>query len=313
LNGRPPNLESRNPFRAAAELSLVDVPRGPITFSFTGTIEQFTVPDRVTQIRIEAAGAEGGATTLLPQPPGYGIQPEHGGPGRGAQVRGDFAVVAGQVLDVLVGGQPALTGQTGGGGGGTFVWMHDTKVLLIAAGGGGGGTVFDAWTSNGIDGVITEDGTPANGRPEGGGVGGHGATAPSDHVAYAGGGAGWYSDGNDGIYPYGCSNSGGGKSPLSGGTGGAAGGFSSVSAGGFGGGGGGQGRCDALGAGGGGGYSGGGGGFEVPDSAPPSAQMNGSGTFAGGGGGGSFNAGAHPSGEPGANQGHGHVQIAFEW
>ncbi len=114
---------------------------------------------------------------------------------------------------------------------------------------------------------------------------------------YAGGGAGWLSDGANGGGTA-CAIGYGGTSPLSGGAGGAYSG--NTSAGGYGGGGGGGGWCNIVGAGGGGGYSGGGAGGAPSPGGP----------FDGGGGGGSFNSGTSQSNSIG-NSGMGLVIISY--
>jgi hypothetical protein len=104
------------------------------TFSYSGSIQTFVVPNCVSEITIEAWGAQGGTR-------GSGIG------GLGARVRGDFAVTPGQTLKVVAGEQPNVVccGSSGaGGGGGSFVWIDgQTTEPLIAAGGGGGGDATD--------------------------------------------------------------------------------------------------------------------------------------------------------------------------
>ncbi len=227
------------------------------TFTYSGNIEQWTVPAGVTSIRIEVAGAQGGGTYS-----NIG--------GKGAIMIGDFSVTPGQVLDILVGEQPEKVTRSAGGGGGSFVVNNSTNIPLIIAGGGGGAifyTINPCGQKDGLDATITADGvdgqigtcstnTPENGI---GGVGGNGASM----AYYAGGGGGFYTDGSNATYmPSGTTGiyASGGKSFLSGGAG-SGGNSISYSGGGFGGGG--AGRYShplPFAAGGGGGYSGGGGG-----------------------------------------------------
>jgi len=61
------------------------------SFSYTGNLQSFTVPACVTQMTIEARGAQGGSSSM--------------GVGRGASMKGTFVVTPGQVFSILVGGQ----------------------------------------------------------------------------------------------------------------------------------------------------------------------------------------------------------------
>ena len=59
--------------------------------------------------------------------------------GRGAYMRGDFALKKGEVIKILV-GQKAVVNtvhQSSGGGGGSFVAKNNNVPLLVAWGGGG--------------------------------------------------------------------------------------------------------------------------------------------------------------------------------
>ena len=273
-------------------ISIVTAWSQDATFAYTGALQTYVVPLGVGSISIEATGAAGGmADDALMTP---------GDPGLGAYMSGAFTVIPGETLYILVGQEGEGAINVAGGGGGTFVW-NSAEELLIAAGGGGGGgkrTAGDLSNIDGINGVITEDGTHGNGFSDGAGIGGDGGITPTA-LHWAAGGAGWNSSGADGSI-FGCTyNSIGGERPLDGGAGGAGGGGEGYNAdGGYGGGGGGNGRCGAIGGGGGGGYSGGGGGGEVI-----------SGNFAGGGGGGSFNSGEDQENLTGVGTGDGEVAI----
>jgi hypothetical protein len=118
-------------------------------FSYTGAIQQFIVPNRVTAIQVNAIGALGGT--------GGGGQPG----GAGANITSTINVTPGQVLYIVVGGYPgqsataeygfagngglanSATGYGGAGGGlsGVFTSSSPTTAnALIVAGGGGGGS-----------------------------------------------------------------------------------------------------------------------------------------------------------------------------
>jgi len=65
-------------------------PNGSFTFSYTGSIINWTVPAGVTKINIKAMGGRGGNSIN-----GFG---GGGAGGKGASIQGDFTVVPGQVL-----------------------------------------------------------------------------------------------------------------------------------------------------------------------------------------------------------------------
>jgi hypothetical protein len=250
-----------------------------LTLTYSGQIVNWTVPAGVNTINILANGAQGG-----------------GGGGFGARMQGDFNVIPGQVLKILVGQMGGLSqNQVGnGGGGGSFVTLSDDTPLLVA--GGGGGTAHN--TTNGnyqfIGGVVGPDGMPGQFNMAGaGGVGGNGGeegyTDAFPSVPNGGGGGGFYTNGGS------AGNANGGFAFVNGGNGGA-------TTGGFGGGGGsnlfiyGCGLSPHGGSGG-GGYSGGGaGGYNC---------------YGAGGGGGSFNSGANQNNLAAANSGNGSVTLSY--
>jgi cysteine-rich repeat protein len=247
---------------------------GSVQLVYTGIVESFVVPPCVAQVTIEAFGAQGGDNISLDD---LG--------GRGARMRGDFAVMPGEELSIVVGqrGIDATEGDAyngaGGGGGGSFVWRTVGEELLVAAGGGGGSSLVNDGVPHyyGKDGVVEENGTGSRshdvlGDAPGGMNGGDGK------MICGAGGNGWLTvQGSPAGQP--ACNYGG--------------------AGGFGGGGGSgcaPNICNDLHTGGGGGgYSGGGAG--------------GSCYRYGGGGGGSFNMGANQNNSPGVGVGHGLVTI----
>ncbi|MEI7830555.1 MAG: glycine-rich protein, partial [Prolixibacteraceae bacterium] len=138
------------------------------TFNYGGSIQTFTVPAGITSLQIEAYGAEGGYSDDGPS--------GNTRPGRGARMKGTFAVTPGQILKLLVGQQGRPTtdnrsgNQAGGGGGGSFVTDNSNSPLLVA--GGGGGENWMEFITNGVDAVTTNTGTgggSTNGRGAGGG------------------------------------------------------------------------------------------------------------------------------------------------
>ncbi len=218
--------------------------------------------------RIVAAGAQGVSAQTG----------RVGGPG--AQIEGEFPLVAGDTLQILVGqeGTRDVDGCNGGGGGGTFVSLADGSFLVVA--GGVGGTRTE----------VMQDGCGGRADIQGGTGSGiletHAMCPARVHSARLGGAAssGTWGSGGGGADTAGASDCDGtgGAGFAMGGAGG-----TGPSVGGFGGGGSGNGCC---GGGGGGGYSGGEGGRIA-------------------GGGGSFNAGASQTNSAAVNAGPGFVEI----
>ena len=112
-------LIQRHPFLAGVALTSVIVSAAgakatTIDFNYTGSIVSFTAP--VTGVYdIEAFGAQGGVNAGIGGARSAGL---------GAEVSGQFNLIAGETLKILVGGQggngSGLDGG-GGGGGGSFV------------------------------------------------------------------------------------------------------------------------------------------------------------------------------------------------
>ncbi len=230
-------------------------------FNTTNGIQLWTVPLTGTY-RIEAWGAQGGGATASG--------------GRGARMRGDFALTEGEVIRILVGQQGTKTSTYSSGGGGTFVvrtpYNTNPSILVIAGGAGGQSSTVSAGghgttSTNGNNGATNTGGTD--------GQGGGGNTSGTQSQ----GGAGFFGNG------IGASGNILSQSFVNGGTGG------SVSlVGGFGGGGGATASSGR--GGGGGGYSGG------------------AGSRSGwSGGGGSFNSGTNQSNSAGVRSGSGQISI----
>jgi hypothetical protein len=227
-------------------------------------VQLWTVPSSGTY-RIEGFGAQGGGNNQF---------------GRGAQIRGDFALTAGQQLKIIVGQQGGFS-SSGSGGGGSFVATSANVPLLVAGGGGG---QYDGSSALYNAHAVTVNG----GQPTGcttGGAGGNGGNGCNN--SGAAGGGGFSTNGGTGIYGT------GGASFTNGGNGGNH-GSNAICVGGFGGGGGTHGNTG--GGGGGGGYSGGAGGYH-------------SGSDGSGGGGGSYNNGTSQANVGGVRIGQGLVTI----
>lgn len=131
-----------------------------IAFDYTGAIQQFIVPNKVTSIKVQAIGAKGGT----------GGRGQVGG--AGANIITTLNVTPGQVLYIVVGGFPgqSATAKYGfGGNGGSSV---------VSSFGGAGG---------GLSGVFTSS-TPTNATAlvvAGGGGGGAGPSTGSDYTGGA--------------------------------------------------------------------------------------------------------------------------------
>ena len=98
-------------------LGLCVTARADMTFTYSGSIQTWDVP--VSGIYdITAFGAQGGNAAG-----------GHNPGGNGAEISGDFNLIAGELLSVVVGGQGATSGFTGGGGGGSFVYTDSTPLI----------------------------------------------------------------------------------------------------------------------------------------------------------------------------------------
>ncbi|MDG1915722.1 MAG: T9SS type A sorting domain-containing protein [Crocinitomix sp.] len=265
---------------------------GAVTAEYAGTtlegdvtetdgIQYWTVP-ATGEYSIQVSGAQGGDAG-----------------GLGARMYGEFDLVSGQELKLLVGQAGATDDfQHGSGGGGSFVVYSIDDMPLIVAGGGGGHGKGSPGINVNTRGAITEAGQAGgvSGAPGGTGGGGGAAAsgltggtadtpgADSPGSTWASGGGGFFTEGgacSSGTVP-------GGRAFVDGGQGGEP-APGADSEGGFGGGGG----AGDRGAGG-GGYSGGGGGTSNND---------------GGGGGGSYNDGVNQTNTAGVNPGHGSIII----
>ncbi len=126
----------------------VKKPRVPDTYNFvyTGALQQFIVPNRVTAIQVKSIGARGGT----------GARGQVGG--AGANITTTLNVTPGQILYIVVGGFPGQsatakygfggsggsgTNYGGAGGGLSGVFTNASPAIansLIIAGGGGGGS-----------------------------------------------------------------------------------------------------------------------------------------------------------------------------
>ena len=271
----------------------------------TAGIQAWVVPVTATYT-IQAQGAAGGTNTGVGGPfPG----------GLGASIQGEVALTAGETIFFIVGqmGEDTRVNTEDraapGGGGGSFVYRLATDPTPLIAAGAGAGGVGCSPTSGSPNANITANGSDAFGLVNGG-LAGNGGTLNNTGSSYwAGGGAGWLTDGTGGNNPVAnvftaispSGNAEGGRAPLNGALGGTRSndGIDEGGDGGFGGGGGGG--SDNMGTGGGGGYSGGGGANGNNDAACGEASI--------GGGGGSFNSGTNQVNVASANIGQGSIVV----
>ena len=235
-------------------------------FQVSGGIQQWVAPANGVY-ELEVGGASGGTHLYAASIP---LQYNKT---FGALLIARITFTEGQVVKLLVGqeGRPSTysdptEGDNAAPGGGGASWVYydatDTFPLIVAGGGGGGNR--QSYNGNGV--FDSTSGATAQSLSNGG-TGGNGGQPNNGGSSYwAGGGAGWLTDGTGGNQSAannrtpGSQGAQGGQSPRNGGLGGTRwnDGTDSGGDGGFGGGGGGG--SDNMGTGGGGGYSGGGGG-----------------------------------------------------
>ena len=153
---------------------------GTATFSFTGGIQTFTVPQGITSLNITCYGASG-ANAI-----GAGA----GTGGLGAMTSGTLSVTPGQTINIFVGGAGTNAAggwngggnpgspEAGGGGGSSDVRANGTALanrVITAGGGGGGGAAGCALPYAG-----------GNGGAGGGGLGFNGANSPTGGAGFGG-------------------------------------------------------------------------------------------------------------------------------
>ena len=259
-------------------------------FTVTNGIQLWTVP-RSGTYTVTAYGAQGAPTMATAG-------------GVGAVIQGDFALVKGDKIKILVGQSANIASarlyRDSSGGGGSFVVKNTinaptaSDILVIAGGGAGTGSAF---ISN-ANASITSSGKTASGGSFNG-VGGTGGAGGGQSIGATANGAGGGFTGN------GASNGGnaGGRGFIFGGAGGDINTTYAPGGGGFGGGGA-PNNGDNNRMGGGGGYSGGGASDAVGNTATSTLC---------GGGGGSYNNGTNQSNQSDAqgNFGNGKVIVTF--
>lgn len=150
---------------------------GSTTFAATGAAQMFTVPAWVTEVTIEAWGAQGNRNAK-------GVLG-----GKGGYATGKLAVTPGQVLSVFVGGGNATSATAGFNGGG----LGGTSPCAEAGAGGGGGASDVRVSGTGLGNRVI--------------VGGGGGGAAGDRIATCGrgngggGGGGYYGGGGGAAWP----------------------------------------------------------------------------------------------------------------
>jgi hypothetical protein len=203
---------------------------GSMTFTYTGSRQQFTVPECVTSIVVDAYGAEGGtgqtpgglgghAHARIPVEPGAVLLVDVGGAGFTADVsptggyNGGGGVRAGAITP-----EPGASG-TGGGASDIRRGTSLASRLIVAGGGGGGGAHGAGGDGGGLEGEAGATSDPVNraaggggtqtaggaagwadsNYPTGPGLFGTGGTCYHDMAGCGGGGGGWYGGGTGGF------------------------------------------------------------------------------------------------------------------
>ena len=127
------------------------------TFSHTGGDQTFTVPDNVSELKLEVWGGKGGDALYSDPYDGHNMD-VYGG--RGGYSYGTLAVSPKQVLTVIVGnsGDTDTSYCTGAGGGGGSAILRNGKLLIVAGGGGGAGSALIGAVGGGYGGGGKESG-----------------------------------------------------------------------------------------------------------------------------------------------------------
>jgi hypothetical protein len=199
------------------------------SFGYTGSVQEFVVPEGVTTLTLQTVGGQGGGSNSCV---GGDNGPQDDG-GLGGYARGKLAVNPGDIVHVYVGGQGLVGtdqaeeggwngggdgGDWGGGGGGASdvrLTLDDLNSRVVVAGGGGGGNTGcpehgSGGSGGGLDGEDGDNGgqafTPGGGggQANGGAAGengsagdfGMGANPLGSSYHFAGGGGGWYGGGS---------------------------------------------------------------------------------------------------------------------
>lgn len=150
---------------------------GSQTFPYTGAVASYTVPAGVTEVTIEAWGAQGNRNA-------QGVLG-----GAGGYATGKLAVTGGDVLKIRVGGGDTQTTAGGFNGGGAA----GASACTTAQGGGGGGASDVRKAADGLaDRVIVAGG--------GGGAGGN-RIGGCGRGTGGGGGGGWFGGGGGAGFP----------------------------------------------------------------------------------------------------------------
>ncbi|MCB9315720.1 MAG: HYR domain-containing protein, partial [Lewinellaceae bacterium] len=214
---------------------------GSAEFMYTGSMQTFTVPDGVTEIKVEAWGAQGGgdfggyggyASALIPVTPNAMLEVHVGGQPTVQLGSGGYNG-GGATIALPCGGNPGTDGWPGGGASDVRTSASLSDRIIVAGGGGGmgwsnglggagGGNVGSdgqaSWivNTNGKGGTQLLGGAggfyTGNGQSAGSGVFGSGGNAGPLNTYCTGGagGGGWYGGGGGYV-----SAGGGGSSYIS--------------------------------------------------------------------------------------------------
>lgn len=172
------------------------------TFRYTGKVQTFVVPPRVTSLAVIVIGAAGGGNFCT----GTNCTAHQDYFGRGGRIYALIPVRPHETLYMFVGGQgtslsggfngggnPGQGGGSNGGGGASDIRTGYSLRDRLVVGGGGGGEGSDRASLGGIGGgkIGGDGGTSCySGSNCGGGGGGYGATQNTGGAGGAGGGSG---------------------------------------------------------------------------------------------------------------------------
>ncbi len=180
---------------------------GSKTFEYTGKVEYFVVPECVTQVSIEAWGAQGGNENGAYCTKGYG--------GKGGYASCALSVMPGETLAIRAGGTSCCACTLGFNGGGYQAGGDASDVrragdsladrVVVAAGGGAGLQYLSGGSGGGLnggDGKGFDSPGPgatqvSGGKSQGGEAydGAFGYGGGKNAIGFAGGGGGWYGGG----------------------------------------------------------------------------------------------------------------------
>lgn len=201
-------------------IHIIQCAHGSQSFSYTGAVQSFVVPNCITSLNVDVLGAEGGQS----------------GAGLGGESKGTLAVTGGETLYIYVGGRGGGPGSNGGWNGGGNAGSYDrgsgggasdirrlgntlNDRVIVAGGGGGTQTGGAGGSGGGNSGGNGSDNNSFGGTQSQAGTGsccpcaipsfGIGQDGRCSGCNGSGGGGGWYGGGA-------CTQGGGGSGYIGG-------------------------------------------------------------------------------------------------